>query len=187
MAFDEPDSLSKILSDLRLGHPSAQERLFALLYKELGSLARHHLRKEGESSLRPSDLLHEAFVRLQGLDSIEWTSKNQFLAYAAQVMRSTLVDHARAQKRAKRGGDLTRVTVQSGIAGPSPPIDILELHDALEKLASINQRQARVIELRFFAGMSTREIAEHLKMSDRTVREDFVCGRAFLRSELFPE
>jgi RNA polymerase sigma factor (TIGR02999 family) len=185
---EEQFSLSAILDDLRQGHPTARKRLFAILYEELGKLARRHLRKnKGRHTLRPSDLLHEAFLRLQGVDSIEWKSKTQFLAYAAQVMRRTLVDHAREQKREKRGGDAARVTVHSGMAEPAPPIDILELHDALEKLARINSRQAKVVELRFFAGMSTREVAELLGVGERTVRDDFLCARAFLRSELYPD
>lgn len=161
-------------------------QLLPLVYDDLRRLAQAKMNREpGNVSLEPTALAHETFMRLVDHSRVDWRGKSHFMAVAAQAMRRILVDHARSRKRLKRGGSRQRVDLSSGVAATGPSeVDLLALDDALEKLAEIDPRQAKVIELRFFGGLSVDEVAEALGVSKRTVEGDWTMARAWLRREL---
>ncbi|MCW5769539.1 MAG: sigma-70 family RNA polymerase sigma factor [Phycisphaeraceae bacterium] len=161
-------------------------QLLPLVYDDLRRLAQAKMNREpGMISLEPTALAHETFMRLVDHSRVDWRGKSHFMAVAAQAMRRILVDHARARKRLKRGGARQRVDLSSGIAATGPSeVDLLALDDAMEKLAQIDERQARVVELRFFGGLNVDEVAEALGVSKRTVEGDWTIARAWLRREL---
>jgi len=162
------------------------KQLLPLVYDDLRRLAQSKMNREpGNVSLEPTALAHETFMRLVDQSRVDWRGKSHFMAVAAQAMRRILVDHARARKRLKRGGARQRVDLSSGIAASGPSdVDLIELDDALEKLSQLDPRQAKVIELRFFGGLSVEETAEALGVSKRTVEGDWTMARAWLRREL---
>jgi RNA polymerase sigma-70 factor (ECF subfamily) len=187
----EPVSMSdpqatQLVQKLESGDPAAAEDLVPLVYTELRGLAAAFLRREGRGhTLQPTAMVHEAFMRLVDQTRVEWKGRAHFIAVAAQAMRRILVDHARAKKAAKRGGDRMRVTLQSDLAiSPERDEDVLALNEALEKLQTVDERQARIVELRFFGGLTVREVAEVLDVSTRTVENDWTMVRAWLRREL---
>lgn len=141
-------------------------------------------REEDGHTWQPTELVHEAFSRLTGQDRVAWQNRHHFFGIAAQAMRRLLVDHARARKRLKRdGGDRVTLTANAGEVEHNV-VDVLELNDALERLAALDARQVRVVELRYFAGLSVEETAETLGVSVATVKRDWVVARAFLRRAL---
>jgi RNA polymerase sigma factor (TIGR02999 family) len=163
------------------------EELFALAYDELRGLARAQLAREhGARALQATELVNEAYVRLARSPTIEWAGRTHFFAVAARAMRRVLVDQARARGRKKRGAHLRRVTLGDGLA-ESLEVDLedlLDLDRAIEKLASLDSRQAEVVELRFFGGFTMSETAEALDVSKRTVEGDWAHARAWLHREL---
>lgn len=167
----------------------AAEVLLPLVYDEMRRLAAGYLARERkEHTLQPTALVHEAYLRLVDQARVDWRGRTHFFAVGAQVMRRLLIDHARARLRDKRGGGRQPVTL-SGIEGVSPGHrfaveDLLALHDALDRLASLDPRQARVVELRFFAGLRMDEIAEIVGVSKRSVEGDWAHARAWLQAEL---
>jgi len=169
------------------GGASGGTALAAQVYDELRRLAARRLRAEADGhSLDPTDLVHEAYVKLAARPDCRFNDRAHFCATASRAMRQILVDHARARKRVKRGGDSgVRVTLAEIQLGASRPqeIDVLELSDALDRLARLDERQAAVIELRFFSGLSEVEAAELLGVSRRTVQEDWAHARAWLKRE----
>lgn len=155
------------------------------LYGQLRRVAQNLFRRErADGLLQPTALLHEAYLRVaRGGENP--ASRTQYFAAVVGEMRRALVDHARREKAEKRGGRHSRLLLDSGIlALPQPTIDLTELHDALEHLAALSQRQARVVELRFLAGLSEEETAETLGVSRRTVQQDWRGARAWLRREI---
>ena len=167
----------------------AAEELLPLVYDELRRLARRYLSRERpDHTLEPTALVHEAYVRLVDPAQDNWRGRTHFFAVGARVMRHLLVDHARGKGRAKRGGGWRRVT----LAEEAPPWaardldreDLLALDAALEKLSRIDEREARIVELRFFAGLKIREVASLLGVSKRTVEDDWAHARVWLRREL---
>jgi RNA polymerase sigma factor (TIGR02999 family) len=139
----------------------------------------------GDYTIEATALAHEAWARLAGRDDARWKDRNHFLAVAAIAMRGILVDEARARGARKRGGDARRVTLAPTISGPaSDPIDILDLHEALEALAALSGRQARVVEMRYFGGLTVQEIADTLGVSRATVDGDWRLARAWLARRL---
>jgi RNA polymerase sigma-70 factor (ECF subfamily) len=161
-------------------------QLLPLVYDDLRRLAQAKMNREpGMISLEPTALAHETFMRLVDHSRVDWRGKSHFMAVAAQAMRRILVDHARSRKRLKRGGARQRVELTSGVAAGGPSeVDLIALDDALEKLAEVDPRQAKVIELRFFGGLSVEEVAEALDVSKRTIEGDGTMARAWLRREL---
>jgi RNA polymerase sigma-70 factor (ECF subfamily) len=156
------------------------------VYAELRAIAGAYFREQrAEHTLQPTALVNEAFVRMIGSNTSALESRAHFLALAAKAMRHILIDHARRKRADKRGGGLDRVTL-SGVLSSSgeQPYDAIDLDEALEKLAGIDERQARVVELRFFAGLKVAEVASMLGVSDRTVELDWRMARAWLRREL---
>ncbi len=158
-----------------------------LVYAELKHIAGRHLVGErSDHTLQATALVHEAYLKLVDQRSARWQNRAQFFAIAAQLMRRILVDHARAHAAAKRGAGVTHVTLseleQAG--SPGPDLDVIALDDALDKLAALDARQARVVELRFFAGLSLEETSEALNTSAATVKRDWAMARAWLYREL---
>jgi len=175
------------------GDAGAAERLLPAVYEELRRQAGRAMRREGDvHTLQATALVHEAYLRLVDQRRVEWRSRAHFFAIAAQMMRRVLVDHARTRLAAKRGGELQRVTLGDvGAAaddsgGGNGDIDVLALHDALEQLAVLDPRQARLVELRYFGGLGIEETAEALDISPATVKRDWAVARAWLRRALAP-
>ena len=183
------DDLTGILQRASKGDDSAVNRLIPLVYDELRALAESYLRRERpDHTLQATALVHEAYVRLIRQQDVEWKGRAHFFAVAAQAIRRILVDHARTHRRIKRGGGRERVALDPDVAMlPRPDVDLLALDDALETLGGMHERQARIVELRFFGGLDLREIAEYLDVSPRTVDGDWSMARAWLRRELYPE
>lgn len=157
-----------------------------LVYQELRRLAAGYMRRERpDHTLEPTVLVNEAYLRLAGNTRLEWQGKTHFLAMAAIEMRRVLVDHARKRKTEKMGGGWKRVSLAEDVAvTPGRKVDVLALDEALLKLAAFDFRQSRVAELRLFGGLTERESAESLGVSERTVREDWRVARAWLAREL---
>jgi RNA polymerase sigma factor (TIGR02999 family) len=169
------------------GDAGAFEALVPLVYAELRRQAQRALRREGEGhTLQATALVHEAWLRLDGQHDARWESRSQFLAVAAQMMRRVLVDHARTRRALKRGGGGMLVTLghaDNAVAAPDA-VDVLALDDALARLAILDPRKARLVELRYFAGLSIPEAATALGISPATVGREWAVARMWLRREL---
>lgn len=161
-------------------------RLLPEVYEELRSLAAHYLRQErSDHTLQPTALVHEAFLKLSRQSRLDVNDRTHFLALAAGAMRQVLVDHARAHLAAKRGGGWQRITVDESVAVSEGGIeDLLALDDTLKRLAEVDEPAARIVEMRFFAGLTEVEIAEAMGMSERWVRSQWAFARAWLRREM---
>lgn len=181
--------VTRILKRASAGDESAINRLLPMVYDELRALAESYLQCENPGhTLQATALVHEAYLRLVKQEDVEWQNRAHFFALAAQAIRRILVDHARSRGRAKRGGDRERVTLDEDPAlTPDRDLDLIELDAALEKLARLHERQARIVELRFFGGLTLREAAEVLGVSPWTVDGDWSMARAWLRRELRPD
>jgi RNA polymerase sigma-70 factor (ECF subfamily) len=177
---------TRLLNALSANDPSAAERLFALVYDELHALARGYFRRQHHGhTLQPTALVNEAFLRLVDQTSVEWNSRAHFLAVAAQAMRQILIDHARGRIRTKRGGGLCRVAMDEAATPIADAnLELLSLDEALRKLAALDERQSRIVELRFFGGMTVEEVAHVLGVSKSTVESEWRMARAWLHREL---
>ena len=171
---------------LDLSDPKHAEELLAIVYDELREIARRQLRGERQGhTLQPTALVHEAYLRLVDSRDMAWESRAHFFGTAARAMRQILVDHARRRNAAKRGGGQERVTLDSGIAAEdSVTAEVLDLNDALEKLSSHDGDLARLVELRFFAGLTLDETADALGVSRRKAAKDWSVARLWLQREL---
>ena len=181
-----PSDVTRLLADLSGGQTGALERLLPLVYDELKQLAASQLRRErDEHTLGPTALVHEAFFRLVDQRSVSWQGRAHFFGVAAQAMRRILVDHARRRSAAKRGRQ-HQVTLDSEAAGAdaAPADEVLAVDEALERLAAVDPRQAKLVELRYFAGFSIEEAAELLEISPATAKRDWTFARAWLQREL---
>lgn len=191
IAFPEDDSpdLTRILQQLRGRHASISAEAFAAIYAELRKLARIHMSKERAShTLQTTALIHEAYLKIAGLERIEWSSRTHFFAVASQIMRQILVDYARRRSAEKHGGGFLRVELNEGVALTEENLESILLVDAaLNKLQHVDARQAQVVELRFFAGLSNEQIAEYLGVSERTVKRDWKFAQAWLYGEITGE
>lgn len=177
--------VTRLLVDLQRGADGAADQLVPLVYDELHKLAVHYMRAErGDHTLQPTALVHEAYIRLVDQRNASWQNRSHFFGIAAQAMRRILVDHARRKRAGKReGGD--RVTLDESVAeAPQRSVDLIALDDALNKLAALDPRQARVVELRFFGGLDIEQTAESLGISPATVKRDWTFARAFLQREM---
>ena len=156
------------------------------MYGELRALAGAYLRGErADHTLQPTALVHEAYLRLTSQHGVDWRDKAQLFGVAAQMMRRILVNYAEARNSAKRGGDVTRVTLDDSVSwGGERELDITALDEALTRLAQLDARQARVVELRFFAGLTIEEAADVLSISPATVKREWNMAKAWLRAEL---
>jgi len=187
-------AITELLHAWKEGDAGAPEALARLVYAELRRRAARTLRREGEGhTLQPTALVHEAWLRLDGQHDASWESRTQFFAVAAQMMRRVLVDHARTRHALKRGGAPVQVTLgevdRVSASAAAPPdamdaVDLLALDDALARLAALDPRKARLVELRYFAGLSIPECASALGISQATVSREWVVARIWLRREL---
>jgi RNA polymerase sigma-70 factor, ECF subfamily len=168
------------------GDERALERLVPLVEAELRRLARKFMRRERRGhTLQPTALVNEAFLRLAGARSVRWHDRAHFLAIAARLMRRVLVDHARARGYRKRGGSAQRITLDEGLlVTAEPPLDLIALDRALDAFAAVDARKTRVVELRFFGGLSVEETADVLQVSADTVRRDWRLAKLWLLREL---
>jgi len=174
-------SVSQLLRAWGRGDAQARENLVPLVYRELRRRASAYLRRERpDHTLQPTALVHEAYIRLIQQRRVSWVNRAQFFALAAQLMRRILVDHARQRQAAKRPGGI-RVTFDEAVrAVPPPDCEILMLDDALRELACLDSRQAEIVELRYFAGLSEAEVAAALSLSRATVTREWQSARAWL-------
>jgi len=186
--------VTRLLDRLETGDGSAASHLMPLVYDELRRLAQHFLVQEAPShTLQATALVNEAYLRLVNQREARWQNQAQFFAVAATMIRRILVDHARARAAAKRGGDARRLTLSESVAlggdeqDKADPVDLLDLHDALSDLERLHERQARVVELRFFGGLGVEETAHVIEVSPRTVKDDWRFARVWLRSRLKEE
>jgi RNA polymerase sigma factor (TIGR02999 family) len=195
MALDErPDSplgdITRCLQNWRGGEQDALQQLTAAVYRELRRLAGSLFAGESSShTLQPTALVHELYVQLPGVQHIDWQSRAQFLNVAAKMMRNILVDHARKRHAAKRGGGLEPVIVDSAIDDPALRVDVLVINDTLERFSEDCPRQSRVVELRFFGGLTAEETADVLRATGvecslRTVERDWTFARAWLQNAI---
>lgn len=164
----------------------AIDRLMGLVYEPLRSLANRHFQHQPAShTLQPTALVHEVSLRVVDRDRIEWQDRAHFFAVCSRAMRGILVDHARRMNAAKRGRDGARVTLDDAFAAEERgAIDLLDLEEHLTHLATLNERHARIVECRFFSGMTIPEVASALGVSERTVTEDWTMARAWLGARL---
>lgn len=178
--------ITGLLRGLKNGEPDASARLIPLVYGDLRNLARRYLALERKGhTLQPTALVHECYLRLIDQAGIDWRDRAHFFAVAAKVMRQVLIDYARSRKAAKRGGLLPRATLDENmVVSESTCGDFIELDDALNRLETLDPRQAKVVELKFFGGLSPQEIGEVLGVSIRTVKRDWRLARAWLYGEL---
>lgn len=177
--------ITRLLERWAKGDGRAFQALVPVVYEELRRLADHYLRQErGDHTLQPTALVHEAYLRL--LDSeIAWEDRQHFFAVTARAMRRVLVDHARAKSRGKRGGDATFVTLDDGLAlSPQTGVDLVALDDALDRLAAVDERKARAVELHFFGGLTYEETARALDVSPATIDRDLRMAKAWLLQQL---
>ena len=178
-------AVTVLLGRLQRGDRASLSDLIEVVYPELRRVASGLLRHEPQGHiLQPTALVHETYVRLVAHDQHNWQNRSHFFGAAAQLMRRILVDHARASRARKRGGDgMAALEMIDAIAG-APSIDVLALDRALEQLERVSARQARIVELRYFAGLSVPETAEALGMNTRTVDRDWAAARVWLRRKL---
>lgn len=178
------------LTRLSHGDHAAAGDLMPLVYDELRRIAAVHLgRERANHTLQPTALANEAYLKLVDQSRAQWKDRAHFLAVAAEAIRRILIDHARTHRAAKRGAGAAKLTLSfaSDVPGPTTDADLLALEDALEKLTQLSPRQAKVVELRFFAGLDVEQTAEALEVSPRTVKGDWRVARAWLQQELSGE
>lgn len=179
--------ITELLRKVRGGDALAHEELAPFLYSELRRLARTCMRRERpDHTLQTTALVHEAYLRLMGDQRVAWQDRKHFFSVAAGVMRRVLVDHARTRKAGKRGGGVAAISLarMREPAACESWDKILDLHNALTRLADVDARAARVVELRFFAGLEISEMAELLQISDRTVKRDWEFAQSWLFADI---
>jgi len=182
----DPQEVTQLLADWSQGDQAALQKLAPLVYDELQRLAHHYMEgQRPDHTLQTTALVHEAYLRLVDQSRPSFTNRSHFLAVAAKAMRQILVDHARKTRRQRRGAGASKVELdESALISPEQSGAILNLNDALERLASLDSRAAQGVELRYFGGLNQDEIAEMLKVSTVTVRRDWVFAKAWLYREL---
>lgn len=179
------DSVTELLRAWSTGDSAASDKLIPLVYGELHRQAQRYLRREVEGhTLQTTALVHEAYLRLVDQRTARWESRTQFFGVAAQLMRRILVDHARKHNAAKRGGSAIQVPLDETAPAQESDVDLVALDDALVRLAKMDERQARVVELRYFTGLGINETAEALGVSAATAKRDWVIARNWLKVEL---
>ena len=181
------EGITQLLIDWSKGDHAALEKLMPLVYSELRRLASNYLRRErGEHTLQPTALVNEAYLKLIDQRNPKWQNRAHFFGIAAQLMRRILVDHARQHQAVKRGGaEQQRISLTGAEAlAQQPEVDLLALNEALDELAKMDPQQSRIVELKFFGGLSIEEIAEVLGVGHATVERDWKMARAWLRRKL---
>jgi RNA polymerase sigma factor (TIGR02999 family) len=177
--------VSALLSKWRSGDQEAFQVLLSLVYQELRRIAQYHLKQERpDHTLQSTALVHEAYLRLMKQDPAEFANRAHFMAVASRLMRQILVDHARGHRAAKRGGGLKLELTDAMSVQKPQNVDLIALDDALNGLARLDSQQSRIVELRFFGGLSIEETAEIIGISRTTVKREWATARAWLRREL---
>lgn len=187
---ESSSDVTVLLGQLRSGRRDALDQLLPLVYGELRRLAARYMQQERPShTLQPTALVHEAYLRLTNQDRANWENRAQFMAVAGQLMRRILVDHARKRCAAKRGVPLTTLDESAAkqLADVSRPEEILAIHLTLERLERLDPQQGKLVELRYFAGLSAEETAEAMGLSLRTVEREWSSAKAWLRAQLAGE
>jgi RNA polymerase sigma factor (TIGR02999 family) len=177
-----PADLTQLLEQCRHGSPEALDKVMPVVYRELQALAKRHLSRERpDHTLQSTALVHEAYLKLVDQRRVQWQNRSHFFAIAAQLMRRILVDHARRRMRAKRGSAETRITLVEGLAASEPvDVDAIALDRALADLERFDPQQGRIVELRFFGGLTVEETADVLGISSGTVKREWRIARAWL-------
>ncbi len=181
-----PQEITQLLIAWNDGDATALDRLMPLVHDALHQLAHQRMAREGPGhGLQTTALVNEAYLRLVDASRVRWQNRAHFFAVSARLMRYILVDVARARRKLKRGGDVVQVSWDEALAvSTTPSADIIALDDALQTLAAFDERKSRIVELRFFGGLSVEETAEVLKVSPRTVMRDWDLAKAWLLREL---
>ena len=186
MANTSPHEVTQLLLDWSNGDQAALDRLMPLVDQELHRLAHHYMQQENAGhTLQTTALVNEAYLRLVDQNRMHWKNRTHFFALSAQLMRRILVDHARKRKYAKRGGDAHKISLDEAMpVSQERGADLIALDEALEKLAAIDARKSKVVEMRFFGGLSVDEAAEALGVSALTVKRDWKMAKAWLYNSL---
>lgn len=183
----EQESLTVLLRAWSDGNQAAGDEIITIVYNELRRLAAHYLQTERpDHTLQPTALVHELYVKLCAAEPVNWQGRGHFLAVAARQLRHLIIDYARNQRAQKRGGPLGKISLEEAPNLASVPMDarVLDLDEALTRLDRLDQRAAKVVELRYFGGLTEREISEALEISVATVKRDWNFARAWLLKEL---
>lgn len=185
-AMDASERIAELLAAAREGDQAALDEVFTLVYGELHRLAHaHRVRWEGDYTLNTTALVHEAYVKLADSGSVTWKDRNHFMALAATAMRQILVNYAQRRRAAKRGGDQKRVPLDdANPVGAEIAEEVLALDEALQRLGKVSERQAQVVEARFFAGLPIEDTAQALGISPATVKRDWNLASAWLHREI---
>jgi RNA polymerase sigma factor (TIGR02999 family) len=181
------EQVTRLLHDMQQGDSAAADRLVPIVYRELRRIAAALMRSErADHTLQPTAVVHEALLRLMEGEPVSFENRSHFFAIAARIMRRLLVDHARRRVAGKRGGEgMQQIEMEEALAlTPEQSNDVLALHDALDQLEQLDERQARIVEMHYFAGNSVEEIAAVIGVSDRTVKRELQTARLFLRQQL---
>lgn len=179
--------ITQVLNELKNGQQESLEELLPLVYDELRRLAKSHLSRERSNhTLQPTALVHEAYLRLVGQKETEWENRAHFFGIAARLMREILIEYARMKNRKKRGGDFkTQIELDSAVSfSNQKELDVVAVDEALKKLEELDERQARIVEMKFFGGLTVDEIAEVLDISPATVKREWATAKLFLNSLL---
>lgn len=186
MSPPDQGEITDLLAEWSDGDGEALERLMPLVFDELRQLAQTYFRREAEShTLQPTALVNEVYVRLTEQRQVQWENRSQFFAFASLLMRRILVDHAKAKRAAKRGGGVAKLPLDEALVGAEVmDVDVLALDQALNRLAEVDDRQARIVQMRFFAGLTQEEIADVLDISLSTVKREWRTARLFLLREI---
>lgn len=180
------ENVSQLLHHLNRGDAGAEAKLIPVVYDELRRLAAHYMRRERpDHTLQATALVHEAFLRLTVQKDVSWQGKAHFFGVAANLMRHILIDHARARLRVKRGAGGQKISLDEGLLlTEARSAELLAVNDAMDRLASLDPRQARIVELRFFGGLNVEEVAELVGVSPKTVKRDWSLAKAWLYEDL---
>jgi len=186
MSTSSSKNVSELLVAWSDGDQAALDRLTPLVYNELHRLARRYMRREHQGhTLQTSALVNEAYLRLVHQRDVRWQNRSHFFGIAAQLMRRILVDHARSHGRAKRGGDAHKLSLDATvIVSKERDVDLVTIDEALSKLAKLDPQKSRIVELKFFGGLSTEEIAECLHVSSRTIEREWRKAKVWLKVAL---
>ena len=181
-----PQNVTQLLLGWGKGDKEALDRLVPIVYEELRRQAARYLQRERVGhTLQTTALIHEAYLRLVDQRNVQWQNRAHFFGIAAQLMRRILVDHARTKKRAKRGGSDIRVSLgEANALTRAQDLDVVALNEALERLEQIDEQQSKIVELRFFSGLTVEETAEVLNISTATVKRDWSMAKAWLHREI---
>jgi RNA polymerase sigma factor (TIGR02999 family) len=182
---DSPGEITRLLIAWKSGDSAALDQLIAIVYGELHRMAERYLRNERPGhTLQPTAIVHEAYLRLIGRQGADWQNRSHFFAVAAQSMRRVLVEYARQRTARKRGGQGERLLIDTAVLVQPRAVDLIAVDDALGKLSELDAEQGRIVELRFFGGMTEDETAEALAISPSTVHRKWLLAKAFLHREL---